>query len=273
MNVPRKWLRPLLVGVLLIAAGGIAVRLTESRPFCQQALIPAYFYPGTNWTRAIASKPPPRLMIVDITTSGPGSAPDRNYQMTTRHARAAGITLVGYVNTDYAARPVAAVETDVSHYKSWYGVTDIFLDGVSSDGGDLAYYRQLAGYVHQANPGSLVILNPGTYPDQRYMSVGDIVLVFENSYSQYLRLRVPRWADSYPAARFAYIVYGAPSSQLASVISMSRQRNAGNVYVTSGTGTNPYSSLPGYWTTEDSILAACAGLLTGRDCAARRGPG
>ena len=53
-------------------------------------------------------------------------------------------------------------------YKAWYGVTNIFLDEVSSGSGQLAYYRQLADYVHSVNPGSAVMLNPGTYPDQHW---------------------------------------------------------------------------------------------------------
>jgi hypothetical protein len=287
----------LLAAILVIAAGGIAVRLiTESVRSCQQTLIPAYFYPGANWTEAIDSKPPPQIMIFDITSSGAGSAPDRNYQAAVSRARAAGITLAGYASTNYARRPASAVETDVSHYKSWYGVTDIFLDQVSSTGGDLSYYRRLSDYIHGTNPGSLVILNPGTYPDEAYMSIGDVVMVFEDSYANYVKLDVPKWVDNYPPSKFSYVIYGVSSSQLAGVISMSKRRHAGYIYVTPNTGVNPYISLPSYWASEDAIIAACtelpagraqnylpavrgityrlcAGLPTGRGYAARRGPG
>jgi hypothetical protein len=270
---PPLWLRLLLAAILLIAAGGIAVRLiTRPGPSCQQALIPAYFYPGANWTRAIDSRPPPNIMIFDITSSGAGSAPDRNYQTAVRRARAAGITLAGYANTSYAQRPAAAVETDVLHYKSWYGVTDIFLDEVSSGIGGLSYYRQLSDYIHGTNPGSLVILNPGTYPDKPYMSIGDVVMVFEDSYPSYVKLDVPKWVDDYPASKFAYVIYGVSGSRLADAISMSQRRHAGYIYVTSNTGVNPYISLPSYWASEDAIIAACARLSTSRDYAARRGP-
>lgn len=252
-------LRLLLVGVLLLAAGGIVVRIvTEPGPSCQQSLIPAYFYPGANWVAATDSKHPPRFMIIDITSSGAGNAPDPNYQAAVKRARAAGITLVGYAATDYAHRPAPAVELDVRHYKSWYGVTDIFLDGVSSGDGGLAYYRQLSDYIHDANPGSVVILNPGTYPSEQYMSIGDIVLTFEGTYAEYLRASVPGWVDDYPAAKFAYIAYGVPESRLADVISTSKLKHVGYIYVTPNTGANPYRSLAGYWARESSIIAACA---------------
>ena len=196
-------------------------------------------------------------MIMDMTSSGAGTAPDQNYQAVARRARAAGITLAGYSDTDYGRRPAAAVEADARHYRSWYGVSDIFLDRVSGTTGDLAYYRQLSAYIHEAIPGSPVILNPGDYPDPSYMSAGDLVVAFEGSYARYARLAVPRWADSYPAARFAAIVYGTPAEVLPQAISTARRGHAGYVYVTSQSGANPYGSLPGYWPTEEAILAQC----------------
>jgi Spherulation-specific family 4 len=245
-----------LAGVLVTAAAAATELLAWPRPSCQQTLVPAYFYPGPGWSRAIRSRPPPRIMILDVTSSGAGNAPDRNYQAEVRRARAAGITVLGYTNTSYTARPAAAVETDVQHYRAWYDVTDIFLDEVSSGASAVGYYRRLAGYVHAASPGSLVMLNPGTYPDRQYMSIGDIVLVFENSYASYLRLHVPRWVRAYPAARFAQAIYATPRGQLARVITLSQRRHAGYVYVTGRTGANPYGGLPSYWAAEDAAIAA-----------------
>jgi hypothetical protein len=257
---PRsRRLRLLLASVLLLTAGGIAIRIvTEPGPSCQQSLIPAYFYPGANWVGAIDSNPPPRFMLIDITSSGAGSSPDPNYQRTVKRAQAAGITLVGYSATDYGRRPAAAVEMDVRHYKSWYGVTDIFLDEVSSGDSGLAYYRRLSDYIHGTNPGSQVILNPGTYPSEPYMSIGDIVLAFEGTYAEYLRISVPGWVDHYPAAKFAYVIYGTPESRLASTMSTSQRKHVGYIYVTPDTGANPYRALPSYWARENAIIAACA---------------
>ena len=112
---PRsRRLRLLLASVVLLAVGGIVIRIvTEPGPSCQQSLIPAYFYPGANWVKAIDSKPAPRFMLMDITSSGAGSSPDPNYQAEVKRAQAAGITLVGYSATDYGRRPAADVELDV----------------------------------------------------------------------------------------------------------------------------------------------------------------
>ena len=215
----RPWVFVLLAAILLTLTGGIAERyFLAAGPACQQALIPAYFYPGPTWNRAIASKPAPGVMILDITSSGAGSSPDRNYQATVKRAQAAGIKVLGYSNTDYTQRPAAAVQADVRHYRSWYGVTGIFLDEVSSDRSGIPYYRQLAGYVHRMDPGSTVMLNPGLYPERQYMSIGDIVMVYENTYASFAGLHVPRWAASYPARKFAYAIYAASGTQLASAL-------------------------------------------------------
>lgn len=258
-NRSRQRLFLLLAAILVISATGVAVRLiTEPGQQCQQALIPAYFYPDGDWNEAIDSKPPPKFMVLDITSSGAGTSPNRHYQTAVKRAQAAGITLAGYADTDYARRSAAAVELDVRHYLSWYGVRDIFLDEVTSDGAGLAYYRRLSDYIHSLDPGAEVILNPGTYPDESYMSVGDVVVVFENTYANYSRLDVPQWVDNYPADRFSYVIYGVSASRLAAAMRTAQRRHAGYIYATPNTGVNPYNSLPSYWAKEDSVIAGCS---------------
>jgi serine/threonine-protein kinase len=217
----RKHRMPLiLVGVLLIAAVGVAIGLISNANSsvvstanslinspCQNVVVPAYFHPGDGWIRATDSNPVPRIMILDVSGSGAGNAPERKYQTAVKQAQAAGITVMGYSDTNYTQRSPAAIEADVRNYKAWYSVTDIFLDQVSSGSGQLGYYRNLSRYIHGVNPGSAVMLNPGTYPDQGYMSVGDILLVFENTYASYLSLQVPTWVHRYPATRFAHVIY------------------------------------------------------------------
>jgi hypothetical protein len=281
----RRHRVPLAVGgILLIAAAGVVLEqiVTAGSPAgstasslisspCQNMVVPAYFYPGTGWNQAADSKPVPRIMILDVAGAGAGSAPQRKYQAAVKRAQAAGIAIMGYSDTDYTQRPAADVEADVRKYKAWYGVTDIFLDQVSSGRAQLGYYRSLSRDIHGVNPGSAVMLNPGTYPDQQYMSVGDIVMVFENTYASYVSLRVPGWVRKYPATRFAYVIYGTSGSQLASAISLAQRRHAGFVYVTNGTGLERYDSLPEYFAREDAIIAGCA--PTNADAAARSSSG
>ena len=227
-----------------------------ARPSCAELVVPAYF-DANYWAKASATRPAPADMILDLPNGvGAGTAPDPNFQSLVRQAQSAGITILGYSSTVNGARPVADVEADVRHYKAWYGVTRMFLDRVSGDPAQLGYYRQLSDYIHQQDPGLTVWLNPGTFPDQGYMSVGDVVMVFEGTYAQYLTLDVPTWTDGYPASRFAHTIYATPGAVLANTLKLAAARRAGHVYVTDLVGSNPYQALPSYWARESA--ASCA---------------
>ncbi len=251
-----------VAGVAACGSGGssaadptVSPSAASTGPFCQQLVIPAFFYSASVWAQAADSQPPPSNVILDISGSGAGSQPDPHFEALVRLVKARGITLLGYISTEDGQRPAAQVQTEVRNYKAWYGVTDIFLDRVSGTASDAAYYRQLASFIHTYNAGSSVWLNPGQYPDQTYMSIGDVVMVFEGTYAQYLGLQVPGWAGSYPASKFAHTVYATPASGLARVLELAASRRAGHVYVTNGTGSNPYDALPSYFSDEISIAS------------------
>ncbi len=121
-------------------------------------------------------------MIMDITSSGAGSAPDRAYAVAVARAQAAGIKVLGYASTGYARRPAAAVAADVRHsYRAWYHVNGIFLDEAATGAGEFSYYQKLTRYIRHTDPGAVVMLNPGTYPSRRYMALGDVVLAYEEA--------------------------------------------------------------------------------------------
>ena len=221
---------------------------------CQKLVVPAYFTVESEWGPAEASTPEPSTMILGVTSTGPGSAPNASLQAYVTQAQAKGITILGYVATSYGQRPTAAVETDVRDYKAWYGVTDIFLDQVTRTLAQISYYQTLSDYIHQTNPGAHVWLNPGVYPNQLYMSLGDVVLVYEGTFANYAGVRPPGWTDEYVASRFAQIIFATPGSELDRTIQLAHARDAGYVYITDGTGKNPYGSLPSYWSREDNDL-------------------
>ena len=249
--------------VVLAAAAGITEGLSSggtSPSRCQKAFVPAYFDQST-WSRAAASRPAPSSMILNPATgTGAGTAPDPAYQSVVKHAQAEGTTILGYSSTASGLRPIPQIEADVRNYKNWYGVTGIFLDSVNGVASELPYYEQLASYIRRVMPGSTVWLNPGIYPDQRYMSVGNVVMVFEGTYAQYLKDQVPSWARAFPTTRFANTIYGAASiSEADSAITLSRSRNAGYVYVTNRAGSDPYNALPSYWSSENTAITTGCG--------------
>ena len=227
--------------------------------YCPQLVVPAYFYSSAIWTQAADSQPTPSDIILDISGEGAGTAPEAHFQTVAQQAQEAGETVLGYISTIDGQRSASQVETEVRNYKAWYGVTNIFLDRVSGEPQQLAYYRQVVNYIHGFDAGSSVWLNPGDYPDQQYMSIGDVVMVFEGTYAQYLTLQVPSWVDDYPASKFAHTIYATSASDLANALNLATSRRDAHVYVTDGSGANPYAGLPSYWSREDSVASSgCA---------------
>jgi len=251
-SVRARWGRVALVAAALGALGAPApARAAE----CMRIAIPAYFYPGPTWSQAIAGAPTVGTMVMNP-ASGPGEAINTDYVATVAQARAAGIAVLGYVYTSYGDRPLAEVTAEIDAYALWYGVDGIFLDESSSDAADLAYYQAAAAHVRAATARGVVMLNPGTYPAEAYLSVADLVLVFEGAYGAYQSLVVPSWVQKYAASHFAHVVYSASSAaRMKQVMKWAKARGAGHVFVTADRLPNPYDTLPSYWTTEVSTTA------------------
>ena len=225
---------------------------------CQDTFVPAYFYASSDWAQAIGTRPAPGVMLLNV-DSGPGTAPLSHFQTLTRQAQAAGITVLGYSSTEYAAKSIAAVEAEVRDYKAWYGINGIFLDLTQGTSGALSYYQQLASYIRGVIPGAVIWLNVGAYPDQSFMSVANTVMVFEGSYASYVADQVPGWVSQYSPSHFANVIYQTPPSDLVSAVNLSRSRSrAGFLFVTdlSGSG-NPYGAMPSYWSQEAAAIGHC----------------
>ena len=73
--------------------------------------------------------------------SGPGSTIDQNYVTGIQSLQNAGITVLGYVSTDYGAVTTNSVASQVSEYKGWYGVNGIYYDETSNNPGEVSYYQ------------------------------------------------------------------------------------------------------------------------------------
>jgi hypothetical protein len=255
---------PVALGLVAVAlAAGTSAGATataRSAPRCQNAFVPAYFYSGTIWKHAVHSKPAPKVMILNV-NSGPGNAPLSHFQSLVRQARAAHVTVLGYSATEYGTRPAAAVKTEIRDYHRWYKVSGMFLDTAATTASELPYYRTLTRYIRRVDAKPVIWLNPGAYPDRRYLALANVVMAFEGPYASYEHLRVPRWAARYKPGRFAHVIYRTPGSDLAGAVRLARSRRAGFVYVTNrsgAAGTNPYGALPSYWKREDaSVTSRC----------------
>jgi hypothetical protein len=224
----------------------------------QSIAVPAYFSPGSEWTKIDHADPPVRLAVMNP-DNGPGSSRAAGFAHAVRGAQSAGITVVGYVSTDYAQRPLTAVEADVDAYYRWYGVNGIFFDQATTGCAEEPYYAALNRYVKGMGGAARTILNPGTQTSQCYVHAADILVTFEGSDSEYLRsYSGPAWVAHYSPRHFWHLIYSTPTvSALAQVIRLSRRRHAGFVYVTGAGLPNPYGGLPNdsYWAAELADVA------------------
>lgn len=250
----------IVLGALLLTLSlsptlGLTKRAAKAA-WCQKMSIPAYFYPGALWNQATASSPTVSLMTMNP-ASGPGTAPNSDYVTAVLNAQLAGIKVIGYVHTSYGARDAMVVKAEIDAFKNWYAVDGIFLDEVATDLATLPYYQDLANYI-RASAGTFVMLNPGTIPAQEYLSVGDSVVIFEGTYATYKNWVKPSWAGAYPPEKMTHLVYAtATSANMRNAVRLSRQRNAGNVYITPDVLPNPWDTLPSYWTSEINELKKC----------------
>src|SRR5581483_127269 len=147
--------------------------------------IPSYFPPGALWRRMEKGFPLVRVAVINP-DNGPGRTVDIDYLAQVRQSQKAGLLVVGYVSMQYGSRDAAVVASEIDKYHAWYGVDGIFFDEVSSNASYQAYYAAFNMAVKKRDPAALTILNPGTVPDECYMSISDIMVTFEGPLGTYL---------------------------------------------------------------------------------------
>ena len=221
---------------------------------CQQSFVPSYFYSGTLWDQAIDTSPTPSVMFLNV-DNGPGTGPVSHFQQLVQTAQQHGITVLGYVSTEYTAVSTADVEAQIADYKAWYGVNGIMLDLGEGTAAAQPYYQTLYDYIHSQIANADIWINVGAYPDSSsFMSVANVVMVFEGSYSSFEGSSPPSWVNGFARDRFAQVVYDSPQADLSAVVSQSWSRRAGYLFVTDQGLPNPYGAMPSYWSTEATTV-------------------
>lgn len=215
---------------------------------CQRIIVPAYFGPGATWARAVASAPSTGLMILNV-NSGVGDQYQEPEALAARAAQAAGITVLGYVQTNLARRPVAEVEAEIDKYFDWYGVDGIYIDVATGRASDRAYFRRLADHTRAVDGGATVALNPALDLDRGYLEFVDVYCLYEWTYEEYREKQLPEWIGDYPAERFIHVVYAVPSGRAArATLNLAKRRNAGYVFLTNVSDPDRiYKSLGRFW--------------------------
>jgi hypothetical protein len=220
-------------------------------------LVPAYIYPAgeglAQWDRIIDSPAAASSIVIVNPDSGPGKAVDANYTDVVERARRRGITVIGYVSTKYAGRPLPEVKGDVDRWLHFYpGTAGIFFDEQASKADQVLYYAALYEYVRKDRGLSLVVANPGTECAEEYVArpTSDVVCLVEaaKGLSAY---RPPAWSAHYPADRFAALLCKTSTlEQMKEVALDFRARNIGFCFITDAEPSEPWNRLPRYWEAE-----------------------
>jgi hypothetical protein len=251
------------LGAVTAAAGLVSGRRAGAEEQEVRILVPAYFYPGgsgrAEWDRMTAAASRAPIVAIANPGTGPGTRVDANYREVIDRGIAAGLTLIGYVNTDYARRERAEVEADVREWVRLYPrIQGIFFDLQPSAPEHVGYYKALAAFVRTQVSRALVITNPGTDSAEEYAAEGaaDVICVFEN-FQGFGDFRSARWMQKYPPNRFAALPYRVPNAtQMRETVDHAVANQIGYLYVTDAEGENPWARLPTYWEDEVEVVRA-----------------
>lgn len=242
----------------LMTTANVTTTTQTIASFQEKVAVPSYFDPGSpGWTQMEKDSSTSSLASINP-NSGPGASQDPNYADQVTQAIKAGILVVGYISTSYAGtqdhtRTLAAAKQDVDSYYRWYpNIEGIFVDEVSTDCGKAysSYYQPLYDYIKHKGGVAKVILDPGTNTPECYMSAGDIIVNFDDTYANYVNWFPDPWVSKYSASRFWQVIVGTSKANMPQAVALSKQRNAGWVYITDEAGANPFAALPSYWSNE-----------------------
>ncbi len=232
----------------------------------QHIVTPLYAAPTSSyWSQVENAASTQRAAIVDICApdgsgsgcnGSPADAANPAWPPTVSALRGAGVLPLYYISTNFAATPLATVESEVSNAITWYNTPSIFFDQVPTSCANVSYYQSLYSYVH--NLGGIVVLDPGTVSSTSscYMPAADILQVFSGSQTAFQSATFPAWMASYPSSRFGAVISAGTSAGAGTDVSDAAADRIGNVYIDDETGTPTYATLPAFWSTEVSDVKA-----------------
>jgi hypothetical protein len=222
-------------------------------------VIPLFSYPSSNIQEIIQvarDYPSVPIMVIVNPQSGPGGSYSSSYATAIQELRSAGITVIGYVSTEYASVSISSAETQVNLYHSWYpDINGIFFDQMSNVHGNEWYYSTLKNYVHSQGM-TMAFGNPGTSVPSSFIGTMDVICIHEDGTFLSVSSIASR-TMGYPKSNFAYMEYGMALPSESYVTSVANYIQW--IYFTNGAWPTPYSVLPSYLSSLASYLSATPG--------------
>ena len=219
--------------------------------------MPAYIYPGGDgrkeWQRLFDAASKVEIVAIANPNSGPGDERNLDYAAIFTEASNQGITLLGYVSTDYGKRPQAEIKKDIDTWIRFYPqIRGFFFDQQPSESHHAAHFAELRDYVKQKIPDPLVITNPGVPCDEAYLAqaVSNVTCVFVN-FQGFEQFELPATLKAYDPSRFAAMPYNIPDVEtMRTVVKEAIIKRIGYLYISDAKPPNQWSKLPDYWDAE-----------------------
>jgi hypothetical protein len=204
----------------------------------------SYMYPTTHVAEWTAVNAKAQVCIINP-SSGAGTLPDPNYVAQVDASVAAGLMVLGYCPTSYAARSITDTLAEVARLKQHYPkLHGVFIDEVANGGttAQLDYYKQV--YDKARSLGMVVVLNTGAACPESYMLRSDIVMDCETSAANYPSKVFATWRKNYPKERFWHCIHTCDAATMPAMVDRAKANNAGLIFVCE---TNAYNVLPSYF--------------------------
>jgi hypothetical protein len=185
---------------------------SSSGPAPTGLIVLLYSYPDWSWDKyAQVKQANPNLRIIAVVNpdGGAGQSRDPHFASGIANLQAAGITVLGYVDTNYGSRDISSAESDIAHYMSWYGVNGIYIDRMANWVGEEWYYSTLTSYGKSIGL-TVSVGNPGADVPPSYIGTVDTIVIYENVGAPSVS-SLAGWHTSYSKSNFALIAYGVSS--------------------------------------------------------------
>ena len=241
-----------------VDAAGDPVRTPGKASRRLRLLVPTYIYPTgegrKEWQRLIDAASKVEIVAIANPNSGPGEEHNLDYAAVFTEARNAGITLVGYVSTDFGKRPRAEIEKDVDTWIRFYPqVRGFFFDQQLREGHGAANFAELRDFVKRKIADAMVIANPGVPCEDAYLARDDsnetCVIV---NYEGFRTIRTLRHhLKAYDPSRFAAMPYNIPDVEtMRTLVKEAIIKRLGYLYVSDAKTPSEWGKLPTYWDAE-----------------------
>ncbi len=247
-----SWLLLWLLPILLLG-GGSSVAKAETG-----LLMPMYGNTTTQFTEIYEAALKVPVIAILNPDDGVGWAKDSFIAGKVNLLKSRGVRIIGYIASEYGSRDPEEVDAEADRYKSWYGVSGLFIDEVSTStsSAKISYYKSIRAYAKLIGIG-YIVLNPGTTISSTYLQAGDIIVDYEHANWQINFASAGRssWVASNPW-RAAAIVYGASGADMPSLIDSAIAKAYEWVYVTDRNEPDPFGVSASYFAAEIDYLYA-----------------